>query len=364
MTIVEIIPSLEKKGGAEVLLVNLIKKMSKLQDVKLILVCLYDGINDDFKNTIDKLTDTSVYFCSKKKGLDLACSRKLREIIKLIKPDIIHLHLSCLSTLFLAFPFGLKKTRIFQTIHSVPAKDSQGLQRILRRYYCKICKMNLVGISDIITKETIKMFPFLVSKHQLFTVYNGIQIPKKITSTKDIDLICVASVKPVKNQKMLVDSVAKLLIEFPNLRVALVGGGEQLDEIISYSKGLNLDKNIFFYEPVDDVFPFLMKSKIFVLTSLYEGNPISILEALGCGLPCVAPAVGGIPDIIKDGYNGFLFEVGNKTQFVDKVNKLLRDPCFLGKMSENAIKDVQKYDINVSVSEYYRIFKEALNEDQ
>ena len=360
LRIVEIIPSLEKKGGAEVLLVGLVKEMSKKSDIIVHLVCLYDGIDESFQSLLKQCKNVSITFCSKRKGIDFKCAKRLRQAIKAFQPDVIHMHLSSLVTMFLAFPFGLKTVKLYQTVHNVPSKDSRGLNRFLRKYYCKKRDLRLIGISDVITRDIIKMFPFLSNRNQVFTIYNGVELAKEKRHkvTKKNDLICVASVKPVKNQIMLLKCAKQLKRYFPNIKIAILGDGEQLEEMVNFAKSNDLGNNTTFYGAVSNVYDYLNESKVFVLTSLYEGNPISILEALSCGLPCVVPNVGGIPDVIKHGENGLLFKVGDENEFINCVLKIFSDEKYYNNLCANAVDSVKKFSILSCAEQHLCLFKD------
>lgn len=160
------------------------------------------------------------------------------------------------------------------------------------------------------------------------------------------------------NPSFPLNCVSQLKQKYPTIRVAILGEGEQLSEMINYSTHLSLSNNMTFYGAVDNVHEHLHNSKIFVLTSIYEGNPISILEALSCGLPCVVPNVGGIPDVINTGENGLLFEVGNESEFVYNVSRLLEDGNLYNRLSHNAKISAKKYDISNCAKKYVELFKE------
>ena len=173
---------------------------------------------------------------------------------------------------------------------------------------------------------------------------------------KEYDFICVARFSKLKNHHLLLEAFDLFWKKNQKAKLICVGGGELKDEIKTYLETLDCKNNVFLNDPVDDVYPFLYNSSCFVLSSIYEGNPISILEAFDAGLPIIAPNVGGIPDVVKDKENGVLFEVGSVKGLVDAFTTIYNNSNMLEQISlNNKIKSKQFGIENVS-NEYYKLF--------
>ena len=125
-----------------------------------------------------------------------------------------------------------------------------------------------------------------------------------------------------------------------------------------YVEKLPSSQNIEFVGPVSNVQQYLEQSRIFTLSSFFEGNPISVLEAMSVGLPVVLPNVGGIPNVVVHGRNGLLFESGDKTKMIQYFEKLTIDQNLYNKMVQNNINDVKKYSIKKGANEYLKIFNQ------
>ena len=95
---------------------------------------------------------------------------------------------------------------------------------------------------------------------------------------------------------------------------------------------------------------YLFSSDVFVLPSTYEGLPLTLLEAMAAGLPIIATAVGGAPDIVND--NGILIQPGKKEELISAMIKLSEDSDLRNKMGEIAKKEAQKYDISEITLQY------------
>ena len=104
------------------------------------------------------------------------------------------------------------------------------------------------------------------------------------------------------------------------------------------------------------------RSSIFILPSYAEGLPISILEAMSAGLPVIATRVGGIPDIVEDGVNGFLIDLHSPEQIADKVDTLRHDPAMRFRMGEANRKKVRELHSDEVVADYLiEVYREVLS---
>ena len=105
----------------------------------------------------------------------------------------------------------------------------------------------------------------------------------------------------------------------------------------------------------------ICNADVFVLPSYIEGLPNAIIEAMSAGLPIVSTRVGGIPDIIQDGINGFLIQPGDVQAIGDRIVKLLQDRSLKQKMGErNAMEAKNKFDVNVVIKQLCQIYHELL----
>lgn len=152
----------------------------------------------------------------------------------------------------------------------------------------------------------------------------------------DFVLGYVGRLSAEKGLTYLLTACADLVTAGVPLRVLLIGEGPQRHELEQFSQQLGLGDRVVFAGFQEDVVPWLLCMDVFVLPSLTEGTPMALLEAMVHGVPAVASAVGGVPQIIQNGETGLLVAPGNAGEVSCAVLALLRDPGLRRMLSQNA----------------------------
>lgn len=137
--------------------------------------------------------------------------------------------------------------------------------------------------------------------------------------------INVASFVPEKNHELLIKSFNTYFRRNGKGHLWLVGGGKLLEAMKALVKQLDIEDRVVFWGYRSDVISILKAADVFVMTSYIEGLPGVILEALSCGIPVITPAVGGIPEVIKDGVNGFCLKGHSSETYIERMEVLDRD---------------------------------------
>jgi glycosyltransferase EpsD len=176
-------------------------------------------------------------------------------------------------------------------------------------------------------------------------------------SINDFLLIYPAELSKRKNQELLFDIVNELKNTIPNLKLLLVGKGE-LEELYKEKiKSMVLEDYIELLGFRNDIPELLKMSDVLIASSLTEGLPINLIEAMSTGLPIVATNVRGHVDLIENNKNGFLFSPNNINEVVDKLNRLYKDKKIYNSISEINIKKSEMYDFNKVKYEYLDILE-------
>ena len=205
-------------------------------------------------------------------------------------------------------------------------------------------------------------------------IYNGIDVNRFIPESPlkrsqfnlnetDFVLCSVGRIAGIKNYLYLLKAFHILLLRLPKAKLLHIGRiteyipGET-ERIFSFIKENNLSENVRFVGVREDVHRILPLCDVFVLSSLSEGLSLSLLEAQSAGLPAVVTRVGGNPEIIRDGYNGFLVPENDERSFAEAIYRLAKDEKIRSRMSANARENVvQKFNINECVARYQQIYR-------
>jgi len=259
---------------------------------------------------------------------DLKSSYNIFKKLKLIKPDVIHLHSSKASVTGRLAAFIYKKANVYYTPNGYSflrediTKNKRKFFWLIENYSQKIFGGITIACGDTEFEYASKM-------HDSFLVRNGIEInslnhinhnqtpPNKIKKIGTIGRL-----SPQKNPELF-DKIASL---FPNIEFIWIGGGE-LDELLK-SKNINslgwLERK--------EALKVISNIDLYIQTSLWEGLPFTIIEAMTLSRPIIATNVVGNKDAVDDGINGFL--CNNLEDFEKKINFLLKNPKALKNMGE------------------------------
>ena len=170
---------------------------------------------------------------------------------------------------------------------------------------------------------------------------NGAPSPEELPSAEKTlnTVLCVAGWLDVKGSMVLPQLWAHIRRNAPDAKLTLVGTGEQASSILPKFHAQDRDSITVIprVESNSELWHLYKEHSVFLLPSLSEGSPLSVLEALAAGTPVVASAVGGVPDIIKEGVQGFLFAPGDYADGSRKLTTILNNEELAQTMSANCL---------------------------
>ena len=158
---------------------------------------------------------------------------------------------------------------------------------------------------------------------------------------KKYDIIFIGRLEDQKNLFLFIDVIHRLQTLFPNISALVVGNGTQYHLLAEYAKKKKINSSINFVGFTRNPFKYLFLAKIFLLTSKYEGQPISVIETMLAKLPVVAFRSPGISETVFDGRTGFV--VSSQEDAIDKITILLKDHALRLEMGNNAYEMAKKY---------------------
>ncbi|OGO34529.1 MAG: hypothetical protein A2W35_05900 [Chloroflexi bacterium RBG_16_57_11] len=171
----------------------------------------------------------------------------------------------------------------------------------------------------------------------------------------------VGRLEPAKGHLFLLEAIARLLPERPQIHCVIVGEGRLEEKLLQRTMDLGLINHVHFTGFRDDIARLLEAIDIFALPSLTEGIPIALLEACACAKPVIASRVGGVPDVITHGYTGRLVEPGDGPGLALAIDGLLSDRELAQRLGEQAAQEVSnRYSVSNMVHCTRQVYLAAL----
>ena len=349
-------------GGLERVMLNCINQMPK----------------DKFKHIIISLTDANnfaqtehhpieVHCLGKKLGADLGIHFKLYKLLKQLKPDIIHTYnLASIEYHPIAWLAGVKGH--IHAEHGRDIGDPEGLNKkhnFLRRVMAFFIQ-RYVCVSNDLYRWLVDYVG--ISKNKALLIQNGInteQFNLKATISDQVRFVIVARISPVKDHLNLLNAMVLLKASLNNKsmpRLMIVGDGEQRSKLENFCEQQGLS-TVDFLGVREDIPEVLTQADVFVLSSVAEGIPMTILEAMSASKPIIATAVGGIPEVITDGVEGFLVEKQNPQALAQALEKYIKEPQLISKHGTKARKKIltnfnEKNMVDAYFQQYQALVKE------
>jgi glycosyltransferase involved in cell wall biosynthesis len=275
---------------------------------------------------------------------------KICRIIRREKPDIIHTHTAKAGTLGRAAGILYGKAVLIHTFHGHVFSGYFGKFKTaffiwIERFF-GLFTDKIITVSENLKKELSEKFRIAPEK-KISVIELGFELdellklpPRENSGTVNIGI--VGRLVQIKNHKMLLKSVCRGGFETLPYRIIIIGDGELREELGKYAEELGIKDKVEFRGWVKDLKTIYEELDIVALTSLNEGTPVSLIEAMACARPVVAVDVGGVKDIVKDSVNGYLVESENADKFSKKLLELVGNPEKRKTFGLNARKMVQE----------------------
>lgn len=297
--------------------------------------------------------------------------RELRKLSHQIKFDIIHTHTPVASFLVRLAYAKNNETNIIYTAHGFHFYKGAPFINWLTFFQAEKLAVKWTNHIITINVEDYKNAKLLGYKTNQISYVHGVGIDpniKTITSTKKSDLkkefsikeneiviSCVAELNNNKNQVFLLRNWKKIKENCPNAKLILIGKGTKQQDYVNFVQKNKLD-DIVFAEYRNDVMDILQISHIITLLSKREGLGKSLLEGMICNLPCIATNTRGPKDLIQNGKNGYLIDLNDDKDLIDKFSLLLNNHKLRDEMGKESYQIASKYFLENVIKEYSEIY--------
>jgi glycosyltransferase involved in cell wall biosynthesis len=330
------------------------------------------------------------------KSFMLAASsyRKLNSVRERVNVDITHANLPLTPNF--AVPPNFGKTLVC-TVHSTWKGEAQAIRGepysrlnanekfmvsfnwFLRIFEEKMLERanKIIAVSHFTKRELLEYYK--VPEKKIRVIHNGVDTSKfkpaedkrKIKEelgfkADDLAIVSVGRLYARKGLFTLIESMPAVVKRFKNAKFIISGKGQsdEMRKLLNYADRIGVKDSIIFtgYYPDKKLPKLYQAADVFAFSTFYEHHPFAVLEALSTGLPVVTTSVGGIPETIESGKNGFLVEPFNPKQFADRILYLLEHPAEASEMGSLARKTIlERFDWRIVVKDVLKVYDEALS---
>ncbi|MBT2582062.1 N-acetyl-alpha-D-glucosaminyl L-malate synthase BshA [Planococcus sp. ISL-109] len=360
-------------GGSGVVATELGKMLAeKGHEIHFITSSTPFRLNRMYANIFSHQVDVNSYSVFQYAPYDIALATKIAEVIKNEKLDLLHVHYAIPHAVcaILGRDMAGSDIGIVTTLHgtdiTVLGTDSSLKDAI--RY--GIEKSDIVtAVSDSLKQQTYEM---IAPDQKIETVHNfvdereyhvrdsaGLKQELSIEAHEKV-LIHVSNFRKVKRVEDVIYTFAKVR-EALNAKLLLVGDGPEISWIHQLVKELHLENDVLFLGKRDNLSELYSMSDVKLLMSEKEAFGLVLLEAMACGVPAIGTRIGGIPEIIEPGKNGYLVELGDSDAAADAAIKILGDAELYQRMSDAALKTAtQSFSSKKILAEYEALYARLL----
>lgn len=320
--ILHLIEGLER-GGAELRLLEDVRSLNQFRHSVCYLFEDKEGLTDDFRSS-----GARVYCLSIRRKIDfLSGFFRFLKIIGACRPDIIHSHLFFANIISRISCLFYPKIHCVSTIH-FPEYINDGsivysrIRHLIELFTLFLKRPNFIAVSAYLKRESIKSLG--IKNKEITVIYNYLNDSwfDNGLSLKDVSPKRIISVGRLEKQKgfdYLVRAMRRVLDSTVGVSLSIIGDGSERKALSNLIKQMELDKNVDLLGKRSDIRELILQGGIFIFPSLNEGLGVALIEAMSQGRICLAFNVGPIPEIIEDGYDGFLVPPKDEQALSQKI---------------------------------------------
>lgn len=367
-TICQVIHSLGI-GGAEVLLDRMVRAMS--DEFRFVIAVL-----DEIGEIGERLQNDgfTVHHLHRSPGIDHRCAKRLRAFADRESAALLHAHqYTPFFQSMLSRGFTGQRPVVF-TEHGRHCPDLPSRKRMLVNRLLLKKRDRLIGVGQAVAKALIDNEGLPESRVEV--IYNGIDLDRTPArdsaaqafvrsefgfSTSDFVVIQIARLHELKDHETALRTMALVCREVPHARFLIVGDGECRPHIEKLIEELQLEHHVVLAGSRNDVPELLNAADMFLMTSISEGIPLTLIEAMAAGIPIVSTNVGGIPEMIEHEVSGYLHAAKDVQGLANSCILLARDLEQRHRVAVNGQKTaIAQFSFRSMVDQYRQVYREVL----
>jgi len=355
-------------AGAEVQLVTVLDQLNNYDFIDISVIVLNQG------TLAERLLALGipVFVIDEKKNSLIQIWFKSFRILKIVQPHILHSHRYKENLLSALLGIVLHKTKKVRTQHTtfITLNSSDGIKM---RFYRNLDIITAKMFTDkviAVSKHISRQVSICIGKDRVVAIHNFVD-PQKVLSESNYKepknwndegffLIGTAGrLVEVKGYDYFIKAAKLVCNECGNIKFIIVGSGHLYSTLKRQIAAAGISDRVILTGFRNDTKNILRSLNVFVMSSLYEGIPMALLEALALGKPVIATNVGGIPEVIKNGYNGILIESRNEKMIYEKCLYLYRNKKVRETLSVNGMKSVkEKFNSRDKIDQLYSVYRD------
>ena len=357
-------------GGAEVLVDQMLRRLS---DEFRCVVAVLDEIGEIGQRL--QRDGYTVEHLHRQPGIDRGCAKRLREFANREGAEILHAHqyTPFFQSMLSRGLFG-RRPVVF-TEHGRHFPDLPSRKRtVVNRLMLRSCD-RLIGCGNAVRQALIDNEGLPESRVEV--IYNGVDL-KSLSkpsvgareriraefgfASTDFVAVLVARLHELKDHQTALRAIDAAREQIPGLRLLLAGDGDQRAAIEQTIRDRGLAQTVTLAGTRKDVADLLAASDVFLMSSISEGIPLTVIEAMAARRPVVSTAVGGLPELVEHGVTGFLAASGDHASLAASLIELYRHPDFRKRMADVAAqRAVEKFSLDGMLHGYRDVYREVLN---
>jgi glycosyltransferase involved in cell wall biosynthesis len=307
---------------------------------------------------------------------DLGALRRLRAAVRSFGAQIVHTHSSKAG---IVGRMAARLERVPVVIHSIHGFGFTPLQSLpVRALFFAAEKIasrwtdHFVAVSERDLERGVALGLF--ERHRVRLIRSGVELERfrkggdggavrrRLGIPHQSPVVTqIGNFKPQKAPLDFVRMAAEVAARVPSARFVMVGEGSLRSRAEALARRLGVGEKIIFCGWWDDVPALLAASRVSVMSSRHEGLPRAVVESLAAGVPVVATAVDGTPEVVRDGVNGFLVEAGDVDGLADRVMALLTDDELHDRTALAAPHGLEEFDIDLMVRQQEDLYRWLLS---